>query len=148
MTRQGTRALQCATLPLRYEPAWRLPGGADTKEMGITSLKPRIATLRASIGSALAPVTGAGWARQGRASRHERGYGSQWVRLVKAIRARDHDLCQACARQGRYSLYAAVDHITSRSQGGSDAQINLEVICGACHAAKTAREARGSSTQV
>lgn len=75
------------------------------------------------------------------ASRHERGYGSRWVKLRQTIIARDKALCQPCMREGRLTPFAAVDHITPKAEGGTDAHDNLQLICGACHDAKTQQEA-------
>jgi 5-methylcytosine-specific restriction protein A len=36
----------------------------------------------------------------------------------------------------------AVDHIVPKAEGGNDDEGNLQTICRACHAAKTADEAR------
>ena len=80
-----------------------------------------------------------GW--QGdRGSRHERGYGADWVRLQKLIMKRDGKMCQPCLRKGRPTPAAEVDHIKPKSQGGTNDWDNLEAICRACHAPKTARE--------
>ncbi len=85
-----------------------------------------------------------------RGSRHERGYGTEWDHTVKRIRARDHDLCQRCIRRddGHIGLYSAVDHITQKSQGGSDNDSNLEVICKPCHTAKTQAESMGGGGRI
>ncbi len=82
----------------------------------------------------------------GNTSRHERGYDSRWTKLVQTIRARDMCLCQACKREGKLTPYRkgfgfAVDHIVPKHLGGTDDPSNLELLCRACHAAKTEREA-------
>ncbi len=63
---------------------------------------------------------------------------------MKRIRARDCDLCQACVRRddGHIGTYSAVDHRIPKSQGGTDDDANLEVICKPCHQVKTAAEGR------
>lgn len=83
------------------------------------------------------------WSKE---SRHARGYGSAWDKISAAIRKRDGDLCQACLAKGILSPWKktqrfAVDHIVPKSKGGGDDADNLQVLCGACHAAKTEREA-------
>lgn len=78
-------------------------------------------------------------------SRHERGYGSDWVKRRERIILRDKGLCQACLRKGVLTAYRkgqgfAVDHITPKAKGGTDDDGNLELLCRACHADKTAAE--------
>ncbi|MBW7903016.1 MAG: HNH endonuclease [Rhodocyclaceae bacterium] len=79
-----------------------------------------------------------------RGSRHERGYGADWVRRRIVILRRDGGLCQPCLRAGRVTTATQVDHITPKSDGGTDAEDNLQSICADCHAAKTAAEAGGA----
>lgn len=89
------------------------------------------------------PPTSLRFGDERRGSRHARGYGTEWDRTVKRIRARDCDMCQTCIREGSQSLgmYSAVDHRIPKAEGGSDDDANLEVICKTHHAAKTLREA-------
>jgi 5-methylcytosine-specific restriction protein A len=75
------------------------------------------------------------WAHQG--SRHERGYGSAWVRLRAIILDRDLHLCQPCRRLGRVTPATQVDHIKPKANGGTDDSDNLQAICEPCHDAKT-----------
>ena len=84
-----------------------------------------------------------GWMRQNRGTRHQRGYGSEWVKLRKAVLSRDSRLCQVCMAGDRVKVANAVDHIKPKSAGGTDSMSNLQSICTACHGAKTAREGRG-----
>ena len=70
------------------------------------------------------------------ASSIERGYGSAWQRLRASILADDPD-CAACGAPAR-----VVDHIIARVNGGSDARDNLQALCRACHARKTAADVR------
>lgn len=84
----------------------------------------------------------AGWHKT---SRHERGYGAEWVKTSARIRARDKYLCQACLREGRLTPYRkgigfAVDHIRPKAKGGTDDDGNLELLCKACHADKTRKD--------
>jgi len=90
-----------------------------------------------------------GWSKDvRRGSRHERGYGWAWTKLRKRILERDGGLCQPCLREDRITLATAVDHIVSKSEGGTDDESNLQAICNDCHDAKTALEsARGRSKQ-
>lgn len=75
-------------------------------------------------------------------SRHERGYGKVWDRLRKAVLLRDKGLCQPCLARDDVTSGNEVDHIIPKSQGGTDEETNLQVICKACHQVKTQREAR------
>ena len=74
-------------------------------------------------------------------SRHERGYGSAWVKTRDRIMVRDKHLCQPCLRKGRPTPATAVDHIKPKAKGGIDDEDNLEATCAPCHAAKTTAEA-------
>ena len=80
------------------------------------------------------------WGGQ-RGTRHERGYGSAWVKLRLSIMSRDRYLCQPCLAKDRPTPAVAVDHIIPKSLGGTDRDDNLQAICGPCHDAKTEREA-------
>lgn len=74
-------------------------------------------------------------------SRHDRGYGAEWVKTRQHIIARDNGLCQPCLRNGRPTPFHAVDHIKPKAEGGTDDHDNLECICRPCHDAKTMAEA-------
>lgn len=80
-----------------------------------------------------------GW-QGNRGTRHERGYGSKWVKLRAIILKRDNHLCQPCLRQGRPTPAKAVDHIIPKAKGGTDDPANLECVCQKCHDAKTQAE--------
>ena len=82
--------------------------------------------------------SGSKWAGHG--SRHDRGYGSQWVKLRAMILQYDSHLCQPCKRAGRVTPATQVDHIIPKAQGGEDEADNLQSICDECHNAKTAQE--------
>ncbi|HEJ0068212.1 TPA: HNH endonuclease [Citrobacter koseri] len=73
-------------------------------------------------------------------TRHQRGYGTAWDRRRIRILKRDKGLCQNCLRNGLVVAGKAVDHIKAKAHGGTDDDSNLELICHACHKAKTARE--------
>jgi 5-methylcytosine-specific restriction protein A len=84
----------------------------------------------------------------GTKSRHERGYGADWVRLRARIMQRDCGLCQVCKREGRVTVAYAVDHIVSKANAirmkwtpaQIDAESNLQAICRSCHDTKTEAE--------
>lgn len=79
-----------------------------------------------------------GW---GSTSRHERGYGSAWVKTRARILKRDMHLCQPCLTTGRPTLATEVDHVTPKAKGGTDDDENLQAICHDCHVVKTEAEA-------
>lgn len=83
------------------------------------------------------------WA--GKGSRHERGYGSAWVKLRRNILDRDMHLCQPCLAKGRPTPAPMVDHIVAKADGGTDDPSNLRAICSACHAAKTTAEGHAAA---
>jgi 5-methylcytosine-specific restriction protein A len=74
-------------------------------------------------------------------SRHQRGYGSAWVKTRTRILKRDSYLCQPCLAKGRPTAATQVDHINARSKGGTEDDENLQAICDDCHEAKTLAEA-------
>lgn len=80
-----------------------------------------------------------GWT--GKGSRHERGYGTEWVKARARVLKRDMHLCQPCRQAGRLTEAKAVDHIKPKAKGGTDDDDNLQAICTDCHADKTTREA-------
>ena len=81
-----------------------------------------------------------GW-QGNRGTRHERGYGNEWVKLRLIILSRDRYLCQTCERAGRTRQADAVDHVTPKALGGTDDHDNLSSICNECHKTKTDQEA-------
>ena len=68
-----------------------------------------------------------------RASASERGYGASWRRVRDAHLA-DHPDCARCGAPA-----TDVDHRVSRARGGDEDDDNLQSLCHACHARKTAR---------
>jgi 5-methylcytosine-specific restriction protein A len=80
-----------------------------------------------------------------RGSRQSRGYGAAWDALRKRILSRDKGLCQVCLSEGRLRPAREVDHKVPKSQGGTDADDNLQAICTPCHKAKTALEAQAGA---
>lgn len=79
-----------------------------------------------------------------RGSRHERGYGSEWVKTRKRILARDNGMCVPCLAAGRVTVATAVDHIINKERGGTDDDVNLQSICKPCHDIKTIGEHGGT----
>lgn len=75
------------------------------------------------------------WSKQ---SRHERGYGSAWVKTRANILKRDRHLCIPCLMGGRPTPATQVDHIKPKAKGGTDDPTNLQSICDDCHKLKTA----------
>jgi 5-methylcytosine-specific restriction enzyme A len=73
-------------------------------------------------------------------SRQQRGYGTEWDKLRPLILKRDKYQCQECRRNGRYVPANNVDHVIPKAQGGTDNPDNLQTLCDACHASKTAKE--------
>lgn len=82
-----------------------------------------------------------GIASKTRASRHERGYGTAWEKLRLVVLARDAGLCQVCLVDGHVTVANIVDHITPKSEGGTDGMDNLRCICKEHHMVKTQQEA-------
>lgn len=84
---------------------------------------------------------GEGWKRHRPGlTRTQRGYGPDWDRRRAVILKRDRGLCQQCLRRGTITEANTVDHIVSKSHGGSDREGNLESLCTPCHRVKTATE--------
>lgn len=88
------------------------------------------------------------WTTEGRASRHERGYGKEWDRLRKQILLRDGGLCLTCLREGVTTAAYAVDHVIPKTKGGTDDETNLASICRPCHSTKSAAEAKRGRKRV
>jgi len=80
-----------------------------------------------------------------RGNRHQRGYGREWERRRKVVLNRDSYLCQPCEKQDKVSPANTVDHIVSKDNGGTDDYDNLQSICDACHAIKTAQERKSNT---
>ncbi|MGH8592341.1 MAG: HNH endonuclease [Gammaproteobacteria bacterium] len=68
-----------------------------------------------------------------RGSSTQQGYGGRWRKLRLLVLARD-PICHACKRNPS----SDADHILPRAKGGSDTLDNLQGLCHACHARKTA----------
>jgi 5-methylcytosine-specific restriction protein A len=73
-----------------------------------------------------------------RPSATQRGYGKEWARIAEAFR-RQHPNCADPFRLHPVPMPGShVDHIVSRSRGGSDDGTNLQTLCASCHSRKTA----------
>lgn len=95
----------------------------------------------------LGQVERAPWAAAHAATTTARGYGQAWRVLRDQIMRRDAGMCQPCKRAGLVTPATAVDHITPRSEWGTDDPGNLQAICDECHGVKTAAEARRHRTR-
>ena len=102
--------------------------------MPINMLRPRVQSLPSRERT--------GWADPIRGSSSARGYGGAWQKLRRRILERDRGLCRVCARAGRVTLAAEVDHIVNKAAGGTDDERNLQAICRPCHQRKTLSESR------
>lgn len=101
--------------------------------MSVKCIGRQVATLNLSVGSQ-API---GPERYGQG----RG-GRPWARLRKAVLERDRYQCVPCRDKGDLTMATQVDHITPKSEGGTDQMSNLQSICDTCHKVKTADESR------
>lgn len=79
------------------------------------------------------------WDHNGK-SRHERGYGSVWVKIRRQALERDQHKCVLCLSEGVHTPATEVDHIIPKAIGGDDSLSNLQSICKAHHKEKTAAE--------
>jgi 5-methylcytosine-specific restriction protein A len=112
--------------------------------MRLTRLSPSVALL----GSKVATAKSLDWQSDRRASRHERGYGSEWDKKRAAVLEAARGLCQCeeC-RGGQLRVRAAsqVDHKVSKAEWlllhgslhGVDDDANLQAINTVCHRKKT-----------
>ena len=73
--------------------------------------------------------------------------GRPWRRKRERVFNRDKFLCQICLSQGRITGVelsgpnaGVCDHSIPLSQGGTDAEDNLQTICQSCDRRKTAKE--------
>ncbi|WJY13617.1 HNH endonuclease signature motif containing protein [Pectobacteriaceae bacterium CE90] len=73
-------------------------------------------------------------------NRHRRGYGTGWETLRAQVLRRDNYLCVECKKNGIATRASTVDHVLPKSQGGTDAESNLQSLCWPHHRTKTAKE--------
>jgi 5-methylcytosine-specific restriction protein A len=71
----------------------------------------------------------------------ERIRGRKWMKIkTDVLIATDH-YCVECQKQGISTIAAEVDHVVPLWKGGTNERSNLQGLCEAHHARKTAREA-------
>lgn len=80
--------------------------------------------------------------RDTRPNSNARGYDSNW-RKTRAAFLNRNLLCVTCLREGEFTPAKHVDHKTPLSQGGTNAEENLQALCHSCHSRKTASEDGG-----
>lgn len=97
--------------------------------MKLTTLKPRIATIRTE---RIAPRT--------RPDATPRQRGRAWVER-RARWLSEHPLCAHCMDAGMVSAAEEVDHVVPLWAGGADDESNYQSLCSPCHKVKTASEA-------
>lgn len=68
--------------------------------------------------------------------------GRKGVKDRDRIKRRDNGLCQHCLNEGRLTIGTQVDHIVPLAFGGSDTDDNKQLLCDACHKAKSRLELR------
>jgi 5-methylcytosine-specific restriction endonuclease McrA len=64
-----------------------------------------------------------------------------WNPIRRRVLQAANGLCEECRREQRLSVATDVDHIVPLHLGGSNADANLQALCGPCHRDKTSREA-------
>ncbi len=77
--------------------------------------------------------------RDDRPSSHKRGYGKPW-RVIRDAYLTKHPWCE---RKDCHKGATDVDHIVSRSKGGTDDDSNLMALCHSHHSHKTATKDGG-----
>ena len=97
--------------------------------MALTTLKPRLSAPSLSRVKTLDTKAGATARTTGRA----------WQRIRKSVLLAAEFACSSC---GFVSSTNQVDHDVPLEQGGTDDLSNLNLLCVACHAAKTKQEAK------
>ncbi len=67
-------------------------------------------------------------------------YSSRTWRRVRAAKLQVNPLCEVCLKRGVLTPATLVDHVTERSDGGADYDMdNLQSMCRSCHERKTKR---------
>lgn len=64
----------------------------------------------------------------------------QWDKVRQRIFKRDCGLCQVCQAEGRTRVGNEIDHIIAVTNGGTDDEDNLQVICSECHLEKNDKD--------
>jgi 5-methylcytosine-specific restriction protein A len=99
----------------------------------LKTIKPRLATLSTQRVKAV---------EVRRIGATPRTRGRAWME-TRARWLRKHPLCIHCQAQGLVTAAEEVDHVIPLWMGGRDDETNFQSLCKACHAAKTAEEAKG-----
>ena len=77
-----------------------------------------------------------------RITREQAHYHTQsWKSIRSAVLVRDACTCRSCGAVVAGKA-AHVDHVTPLEEGGSDALMNLQVLCMSCHGRKSVSEQR------
>src|SRR3990167_5123627 len=105
--------------------------------------EPDCAALAAQQGRCAQHARAKRWEREDQSPRVSRsstalGYDRQW-RKRRAAYLLVHPFCIWCGALGLTMMATQVDHVVAKSLGGSDEERNLQGLCAACHARKTAR---------
>ena len=68
-------------------------------------------------------------------------YQSRVWRRLREMQLSEQPLCEECLRQGRQTPAQMVDHIVPINKGGAPLEReNLQSLCNACHARKSAKD--------
>ena len=97
--------------------------------MKLTTLKPRVQTLKAS--------------RVQQIEGTKRISGNSLYAIMKRFERTHPRICAECSRQGLVGFGDELDHIIPLHLGGKEADSNRQWLCREHHAEKTAREASG-----
>lgn len=78
-----------------------------------------------------------------RGSAAKRGYGWKWRTKIQPAQLAREPRCRECLKEGVVTEATLADHIIPKPHGSDDPS-NLQSLCVAHHAQKTARETRGT----
>ena len=68
-------------------------------------------------------------------------YQSTAWRKLRALKLEQEPMCEECLKAGRLTPAQMVDHIVPINKGGASLDIeNLQSLCNACHARKSAKD--------
>ena len=104
-----------------------------TPDMMLTTLKPRVQTLKAS--------------RVQQIEGTKRISGNSLYAIMKRFERTHPRICAECRRQGLVGFGDELDHIIPLHLGGKEADSNRQWLCREHHAEKTAREASDRAAQ-